>query len=81
MGDTESDTNLIKDFNESETEEILNPKKCSKHKKIIIISVSIALALIIVVIVLIFTVFKKNEDVDDDDDFSSGEIDTFTKAV
>ena len=78
MRDSESDSNLIKDFNESETEKIQDSNKCSKHKKIIIISVSIVLVLIIIAIVLIFTVFRNNNN-SDDDDLSPSEIDTFTK--
>ena len=77
MRDSESDSNLIKNFNESEIEKIQDLNKCSKHKKIIIISVSIVLVLIIIAIVLIFTVFRNNNS--DDDDFSPSEIDTFTK--
>ena len=78
MRDSESDGNLIKDFNESETEKITDSNKYTKHKKIIIISVSIVLVLIIIVIVLFFTVFRNNNN-SDDDDFSPSEIDTFTK--
>ena len=78
MRDSESDSNLIKDFNETETEKIQDLNKCSKHKKIIIISLSIFLVLIIIVIVLFFAVFRNNNN-SDDDDFSPSEIDTFTK--
>ena len=58
MRDSESDSNLIKDFNESETEKITDSNKCTKHKKIIIISVSIFLVLIIIVIVLFHRIYK-----------------------
>ena len=78
MRDSESDSNLIKDFNESETEKIQDSNKCTKHKKIIIISVSIVLVLIIIAIVLFFTVFRNNNN-SDDYDFSPSEIDIFTK--